>query len=66
MEKSHCFAYSPDSALSYQVAIFMLPGDQVPVVRGEAEFAAKFVRKYFKKIYVPAKGKICRNYEVVC
>jgi hypothetical protein len=50
----------------YPVAIFMLPADVLPEVMSSDEFQAKFVRQYFKKIYVPRPGKVCRKHEVVC
>ena len=50
----------------YHIAVFMLPSDVLPEVLAENTFKAAFVRKYFKKIYVPRLNKICRKYDVVC
>lgn len=50
----------------YQIGIFMLPGDVLPEILPEDAFQAKFIRKYFKKTYVPSPGKVCREYEIVC
>ncbi|MFK7825601.1 MAG: hypothetical protein AB8G05_15730 [Oligoflexales bacterium] len=50
----------------YSIGIFLLPGKIIPSFMDENEFSAIFKREYYKKKYVPAKGKKCEDYQWVC
>ena len=50
----------------YNIGIFLLPGTELPRMGGEDDFKAEFPRTYYEKLYVPAEGKKCMEYDVVC
>ena len=50
----------------FSFGIFMLPGNDLPSFMNEDEFNATFEREYYKKNYVPKKGKKCEEYDWVC
>lgn len=60
-------AFNADAAAPvYNIAIFFLPGTDLPTIGPENAFEATFKRRYYEKIYVPREGFTCKEHEVVC
>ena len=51
---------------TYDYGVFLLPGNDLPTIAPDREFEAVYGRKVYKKIYVPAKGKKCVDYQYDC